>query len=70
MKKLVVIVLMGCLALNSFSKEIRDVLQKEAKEAGLSQALIKNYKQMKRALQNFVTQMSHYVRVTSNTFKN
>ncbi len=46
MKKLVVIILFGCLALNSFSKEIRDVLQKEAKEIGLSQALIKNFSEI------------------------
>lgn len=46
MKKLVVIILFGCLSLNSFSKEQRDLLQKEAKEIGLSKVLIQNFSEI------------------------
>jgi hypothetical protein len=45
-KKSAVILLFGCLSLNGFSKETRDVLQKEAQEIGLSQALIKNFSEI------------------------
>jgi hypothetical protein len=46
MKKLVVFVLFGCLALSSFSKEQRDLLQKEAQQINLDQTLVNNFSEI------------------------
>jgi len=46
MKKFVVFILFGCLSVSSFSKEQRDVLQKEAQQINLAQTLIKNFSEI------------------------
>lgn len=46
MKKIAVLVFMLCFSVSGFSKEKRDLLQKEAKETGLSQSLVKNFSEI------------------------
>ena len=46
MKKIAVLVFVLCISVSGFSKEQRDLLQKEAKETGLSQALVKNFSEI------------------------
>ena len=46
MKKLFILVLFCAFAFNGFSKEQRDVLQKEAQQINLAQALVKNFSEI------------------------
>jgi hypothetical protein len=46
MKKIAVLFFVLCFSVSVFSKEKRDLLQKEAKEIGLSQALVKNFSEL------------------------
>jgi hypothetical protein len=46
MKNFSVLIIVLCFFITGFSKEQRDLLQKEAKETGLSQALVKNFSEI------------------------
>ena len=43
MKNLIILFLLLSFTFNSFSKEKRDILQKEAKEIGIGNVLVKNF---------------------------
>jgi len=47
MKKIAVLFLLSCFAISAFSKEKRDILQKEAKEIGIENVLIKDFSDLK-----------------------
>ena len=46
MKKLFILLLLGSFTISSFAKEQRDVLQKEAQQINLAQALVKNFSEI------------------------
>lgn len=46
MKKIAVLIFVLCFSVSGFSKEKRDLLQKEAKEINLGQALVKNFSEL------------------------
>lgn len=48
MRRIAILFLLSCFAISGFSKEKRDVLQKEAAEIGLENVLIKNFAELKR----------------------
>jgi len=47
MKKIAILFLLSGFAISGFSKEKRDILQKEAKEIGIENVLIKDFSDLK-----------------------
>lgn len=46
MKKIILVLLLNCMAISGFSAEKRDILQKEANDIGLERVLIKNFSEI------------------------